>query len=358
MFSNIRQAIKLSRERANDSNGLPFFQQIKEMVLLQVLTGFGPGNYHKYRLWQKDMPWQQKLGYWHDQKYYRFLNKVNPLSYRMLARNKVVAKALLSFYSIPDAEYLGYLSAAGGFKADGSTLVSAADLTELLLQRSDLHKICFKPVEGSGGEGFCAVEIERTNGIFFRELGKSATLPVADFLSQSLTVHQGCDYIIEKYLQQHPALAAFNPSSLNTLRVWVGKTATGAPKIIAIYLRVGRAGSLVDNRLSGGFGVAIDPESFKTTIAVPQDSSGQCFNQHPDSGYDMSQRQLPFKAEVVALAEKVTNILPNTRFVGLDIAFTPEQPVIIEFNLAPTAIGACVMNTSHQQLLGWLNNPS
>ena len=89
---------------------------------------------------------------------------------------------------------------------------------------------------------------------------------------------------------------------------------------------------------------------------MPQDSSGPCFKQHPDSGYDMTERQLPFQQEVMALAEKVTNILPNTNFVGLDIAFTPEQPVIIEFNLAPTAIGACVMNKSHQQLLGWLES--
>jgi glutathione synthase/RimK-type ligase-like ATP-grasp enzyme len=55
------------------------------------------------------------------------------------------------------------------------------------------------------------------------------------------------------------------------------------------------------------------------------------------------------------LAEQVTRILPNTRFVGLDIAFTPEQPVIIEFNLAPTATGATKMNASHEQLLGWLD---
>ena len=356
MFNNIRKAIKLSRERAKDSNALSFPQQLKEMLILQLKTGFGPGNYHKYRLWQKDMPWQQKLGYWHDQKYYRFLDEVNPLSYRMLARNKVIAKAMLKFYNVPDAEYLGYLSDAGGFKADGSQLNTAEDLTSMLRQRPDLTRICFKPVEGSGGEGFCAVDILRDTGIRFRELGQTQLASVADFLNKTLSVTKGEDYIIEKYLEQHPILAAFNPSSLNTLRVWVGKTSQSTPQVIAIYLRVGRAGSLVDNRLSGGFGVAIDPQSFKTTIAVPQDSSGPCFKQHPDSGYDMTERQLPFQQEVMALAEKVTNILPNTNFVGLDIAFTPEQPVIIEFNLAPTAIGACVMNKSHQQLLGWLES--
>jgi hypothetical protein len=357
MLSTISKAIKMSWQRAKDENAQSFNQQLKEMLLLQLKTGFGPGNYHKYRLWQKDMPWQQKLGYWHDQKYYRFLNKVNPLNYRMLARNKVIAKAMLKFYNIPDAEYLGFLSFSGGFNADGAPLNTATELTHLLEQRSDLTRICFKPVNGSGGEGFCAVDILRDSGIRFRELGKTNIMSVSQFLNQSLTVSNGCDYIIEQYLEQHPELAAFNPSSLNTLRVWVGKTLPGKPQIIAIYLRVGRAGSLVDNRLSGGFGVAIDLQTFATTTAVPQDSSGPCFKNHPDSGYDMTRRQLPFQQEVIALAEKVMNILPCTNFVGLDIAFTPEQPVIIEFNLAPTAIGACVMNQSHQQLLGWLDKP-
>lgn len=355
MLNTISKAIKMSWERAKDDNALSFSQQLKEMLLLQLKTGFGPGNYHKYLLWQKDMSWQQKLGYWHDQKYYQFLNKVNPLSYRMLARNKVMAKAILKFYNIPDAEYLGYLSATGGFKADGSSFNTAAELEAFLQQRADLDKICFKPVDGSGGEGFCAVEVERANGILFRELGKSTSIPIADFLSQSLTVQQGCDYIIEKYLQQHPALAIFNPSSLNTLRVWVGKATDGTPKVIAIYLRVGRKGKLIDNKMAGGFGVSIDINSFKTIMLLPPDNNDHCYHYHPDSGEDLINRQLPFRQEVIALAEQVTRILPNTRFVGLDIALTPEKPVIIEFNLAPTATGATKMNASHEQLLGWLD---
>ncbi|WP_213999927.1 sugar-transfer associated ATP-grasp domain-containing protein [Arsukibacterium sp.] len=356
MLSTISNAIKRSWALRYAPDALPFIQQIKEILLLQIMTGFGPGNYHKYLLWQKNMPWQQKLGYWHDQKYYQFLNKVNPLNYRMLARNKVMAKAILKFYNIPDAEYLGYLSTTGGFKADGSPLNTAEQLAEFLQQRPDLDKICFKPINGSGGEGFCAVEIERSNTILFRELGKLTSKSIADFLKQSLTLQQGCDYIIEKYLQQHPDLAAFNPSSLNTLRVWIGKTTDGSPKIIAIYLRVGRSGQLIDNKAAGGFGVSIDMDSFKTVMLLPPDNNDHCYHNHPDSGENMIDRQLPFKQEVVALAERVISILPNTRFVGLDIALTPEQPVIIEFNFAPTATGTTKMNASHQQLLGWLDN--
>ncbi|SNY51630.1 Sugar-transfer associated ATP-grasp [Arsukibacterium tuosuense] len=355
MLNNLVKALRLSWLNQHEENTLSFLQQFKEMLLLKLITGFGPGNYHKYRLWQKDMPWQQKLGYWHDQKYYRFLNRVNPLNYRMLARNKVIAKAILNFYKIPDAEYLGYLSAKGSFSTDGLPLNTAEELSNLLQQRPDLNKICFKLVDGSGGVGFCAVKIVRDNTTFyFQELGKDINLPIADYINQLLINNKGCDYLIENYLEQHADLAVFNPSSLNTLRVWVGKTKAGTPKIIGIFLRVGRAGSLVDNTMWGGLVIAIDPQSFTTTHIVPLETSGSCFRNHPDSGYDITRRQLPFQQHVIDLAEKVTDILPKTRFVGLDIAFTPEQPVIIEVNLAPSAIGASAMNMSHQQLLGWL----
>jgi hypothetical protein len=359
MLSTISNAIKMSWQRAKDQNALPFFQQLKEMLLLQIKTGFGPGNYHKYRLWQNDMPWQQKLGYWHDQKYYRFLNKVNPLSYRTMARNKVIAKALLRFYDIPDAEYLAFLSGNEGFLANGQPINTLDDLSYMLHLRSDLTKICFKPVTGSGGDGFCAVEIVRDNGgIKLRQLSKDKSLNVNDFVTQLMTANNGNDFIIEKYLEQHPALAAFNPSSLNTLRVWVGKKENEKAKVIAIYLRIGRQGSMVDNLLSGGFGIPIDPADFKTTLAMSLDSSKPSVKIHPDSGFNMFDRLLPFREEVIALSEKTISVLPHTTFVGLDIALTPERPVIVEFNLAPTAIGAYVINSSHQQLLGWLEHDS
>jgi hypothetical protein len=355
VLKNLFKALKQSWLNQHEENTLTFLQQLKEMLLLQLLTGFGPGNYHRYRLWQKDMCWSQKLGYWHDQKYYRFLNRINPLHSRILARNKIITKAILNFYNIPDAEYLGYLSGKGSFKADGLPLNTKVELNQLIEMRPDLTKICFKLVNGSGGEGFCAVQIVRKDTTFyFRDLASGISLPIAEYIELLLMNNKGCDYLIEKYLEQHTDLAAFNPSSLNTVRVWVGKTKAGKPKIIGTLLRVGRTGSLVDNSMNGGLVIAIDPESFKTTHAIPQEGSGPCFKYHPDTGFDMTKRQLPFQQQVIDLAKKATIILPNTRFVGLDIAFTPEQPIIIEINLAPSAIGACGMNMSHQQLLGWI----
>lgn len=354
MFTSIWSAIQRSLRRSRENTGLPFVRQLWEMAFLQLTTNLGPGNYHKYRLWRKDIPWEEKRGYWHDQSYYDFLNRVNPNKYRIIARNKVLAKALLHFYGVEDAPYLGYLSRQGSFTSRGDIIGDNTALEAWLNEGVDFDKICFKPVEGSGGEGFFAVRLERGKSLRLVTLNNKQTRTVGDFIAENLNGLKSTDYIIEAYIDQHSVLAQFNATSLNTVRVWVGKSARGDIKIAGIYLRVGRAGSLVDNRLSGGFGIEIDQQSFITKAAIPQDGEGQEFNCHPDSGFDMTGITLPFRDEVIALSEKIINILPHTQFVGLDIAFAKDKPVIIEFNLTPTAIGACVLQKSHQRLLSWI----
>lgn len=355
-INNLFAAVALSRLRSKEPGALSFSRQLIQMAALMIRRGFGPGNYHKYRLWQSSIPWSEKLNYWHDQKYYAFLDRVNPIKYRIVARNKILAKALLRFYSIPDAEYIGYISRHGGLSASGEKIDTANDLEALIEARPDLERFCLKPVEGSGGDGFRAFRIIRQRGIHLAPIDQDDVVTVDDAMKSALSITKFGDYIMERYIEQHPLLSQFNPSSLNTLRVWVGKSDSEPSKLIGLYLRVGREGSLVDNRLSGGFGVAVDLKTFKTIHAVPQDSSGQCFVRHPDSGFDMSNRQLPFKDEVLLLSLNVLNVLPSTNFVGLDVALTTEGPVLVEFNFAPTAIGACVIGKSHRELLGWIES--
>ncbi|ALS97662.1 sugar-transfer associated ATP-grasp domain-containing protein [Lacimicrobium alkaliphilum] len=350
MFNSIRRAIRLSRERSREDNAQPFSRQLWEMARLQLTTKLGPGNYHKYRLWQKDIPWEEKKGYWHDQKYYEFLNRVNPYKYRIVARHKVLAKALLQFYGIADADYHGYLSQSGGFSATGQPVKSAKDLESLLAGKPELSKVCFKLVEGSEGIGFFAVEISRDNGILLNKLGDSQTFSVADFLDKELKLPLGNEYIIESYLEQHPDLAQFNPSSLNTMRAWVTRTASGEVDVVGVYLRVGRSGKLVDNVSSGGFVVTMDNDSFKTGFGILKNQDGAATDSHPDSGFKLAGVQVPFKQETLKLCKDVISILPSTQFVGLDIAFTPHGPAIVEFNLAPSPQGAGSLLKSHKEL--------
>lgn len=334
--------------RSREPDGLPVPRQLLEMAILYIRHGFGPGNYHKYRLWRDTLSFREKAEYWHDQTYYRFLDRVNPLHYRSVARNKVVAKALLRFFQIRDAEYLGYLYPDCRYLSPEGSLAEPQSLTRYL--GSGRQKFCLKPVEGSGGEGFVALEGDTSNGLVVKPL--ASVVEAMPFTAYIQNLNHDTGYVVERYIEQHAVMARFNPSSVNTLRAWVGKLPSGEALILGMYLRVGRAGSLVDNRISGGFGVAIDLDDMKTLHGVPQDGGGGLFFRHPDSGESLEGVTIPHGEDIKAMCHAVIAVLPETRFVGLDIAVSGEGPVLIEFNLAPTPIGACVIGQSHRALLG------
>lgn len=354
MFDSLKKSLSLSRRASEQEGALPFGRQLLEMTWLLITRGLGPGNYHKYRLWQRDIPWHEKKGYWHYQKYDAFLAQVNPLPYRFMGRNKIVAKALLGFHGIPDPEYLALIRKNRTHLANGLISENKAAFTDFLRERTDLEKICFKPSGGAGGEGFSAAQIVRNQELQLQDLESGRHYSWEEFMAARMPDLADRDYLVENYVEQHPDLAVFNESSLNTLRVWVGKDRDESTRIVGLFLRVGRAGSLVDNRLAGGFGIAIDPDTFTTSYAVPQDGGASVFEYHPDSGVKLSGRTLPFREEVLALSKTVMDALPSTRFVGLDIAFTAKEPIVLEFNLAPNETGANVFKQSHQALLGWL----
>lgn len=357
MLRKIYTAAKNSWSISKEQQALPFMRQVAEMTVLLVRYKLGPGVYHRYRLWDRDIPWAEKKDYWYFEKYENFVNQANPMRYRFLGRNKIVAKALLSFYDLPDPEYLGHVLERGTTLPPALRELGARNLEQALLLRQDLEQICFKPVEGAGGEGFSAAYIERTgDSVTLVDCESGTRYSCDDYLTTKLTpIPDG--YLIERYIDQHPDLAVFNSSSINTLRVWIGKNRSHEIRIIGIFLRVGRAGSLVDNRGGGGFGLALDPETFKTSLAIPQDGEGLGFSQHPDSGIEMPGRTIPFKEEIEALSFAIMEIIPGTQFAGLDIAVTPDGPIFIEFNLAPTATGANVFKRSHKSLLGWILEP-
>lgn len=354
MFARFSESIALARERSQEACGTAFATQLGEMLLLLFLRGLGPGNYHKYQLWRKDMPWEQKLGYWHDQRYYRFLDQVNPLAYRMIARHKIVAKALLDNFDLPTPRTVAYVDSRRVTDPAGRALPVIAGLEELLNAPGAPARICFKPVEGSHGEGFCAAELVKDEQLHLRPLNTHRALPLETFVERELTLAAGAEYLVEQYIDQHPQLAAFNTSSLNTLRVWAANDRSSNPRVLGVFLRVGRAGSVVDSRMDGGIRVRVDRDSFLTQVGISQGSGAPTFARHPDSGFELGGKQLPFRQETIALALKTTRLIPAASFVGLDIGFASDGPVVVEFNLAPTPIGAVTLGESHSQLLGWL----
>ncbi|MFV0276085.1 MAG: sugar-transfer associated ATP-grasp domain-containing protein [Parahaliea sp.] len=349
MIDKIVGVIRRASDHHRLHRGLPVWRQLLEMLYLKLFYRLGPGSYFRFRLWRADLSLAEKTQYWHEKRYYRFVNSVNPLRYRIIARSKVVAKALLKFYGVRNTRYIGLLYPGGTyFRPDGGS-TTVQGLAEELLRNSDLATVCLKPVEGSGGEGFRVLDIQRQHGLQLTQRGDTSGSFGIDKLCERLDEPDG--YIVEQYLEQHPVLAAFNPSSLNTLRVWLVIDKSGAPSIRGVFLRVGRAGALVDNTSSGGLCVAMDGASFVTLQGIALDGKGGTFTEHPDSGAALCGVQIPFREETIVLCHEVIRALSANHFVGLDIGITTTGPVVVEFNLAPSPEGAGVIGRGHGELL-------
>lgn len=142
--------------------------------------------------------------------------------------------------------------------------------------------------------------------------------------------------IIEELIIQDESMAAFNPSSVNTLRMNTVNYGNGDVEVIWPCLRVGRAGHIVDNAGSGGIFAAIDITTGKTLAAI--DESRTTWTVHPDSNKALIGFTIPRWEEAVALAKELAKTLPDAGFVGWDLALTKNGWVMVEGNASPLII--------------------
>ena len=143
--------------------------------------------------------------------------------------------------------------------------------------------------------------------------------------------------IIEDLIIQHNDMAAFNPSSVNTIRIITFNTTKG---IIApfCFLKVGRKHSFVDNGGAGGLLVGVDIDTGITNTQA-RDELGTVYEIHPDSGKRFKDFVIPEFDQAIALALKASNMIPNVKYIGWDLAYTNEGWIIVEGNGKSQLIG-------------------
>jgi hypothetical protein len=329
----------LSIQKSREGH-LPASQQILEMAYLFLFRGLPPSYYHAAGFWRKEIPWGDKKDHLSCREFTRRLDALNPLEYRKISQHKVVEKSLLTLLRLPTATFLGHLQAEVGRTCEGSPLRNAENLERFLKERTETT-ICFKEIEGWGGRSFRAVEVVKEDAarLTLRPLLSRITFDTGEFCAKHLQLASGRGWIVEAYLEQHPVLKALNPTSLNTIRIWIIRRPGRMPDILGAIQRIGRANSLVDNVSSGGFGVPIDLEQGVLLAAVQMKPTRTTFARHPDHQAQIEGVRLPFWEEAKKLAANALLAFPEMRFSGLDIGLTPGGPVIVELNPEPDWIG-------------------
>lgn len=138
-------------------------------------------------------------------------------------------------------------------------------------------------------------------------------------------------FVVEGAIEQSPEIATINPSSVNTVRAYSMLKKNGETEILGIMLRVGRKGSHVDNWGSGGIGYDFDIYT-GVCVGYGRDKKNNPYIFHPDSNVQMVGYRLPDFENLQKTIIELSHQVPEARFVGWDIAITPNGYELVEMN--------------------------
>ena len=149
--------------------------------------------------------------------------------------------------------------------------------------------------------------------------------------------------ILEELIVQAPEISKIYPDSVNTLRVVAFSTKDKDIVIQWCFFRMGMNGNYTDNMSSGGLGCMVDP---KTGIiyTTGRDYLGHNHLSHPNTGEMLVGFQLPKWEEALEMLKTLSQVIPQVRLVGWDLAYTEKGWILIEGNASPQCLTAQISN--------------
>lgn len=138
------------------------------------------------------------------------------------------------------------------------------------------------------------------------------------------------DFLIQECVRQHPAMAALNPTSLNTLRIL---TYRSGDEVLIVYavIRIGRLGKDIDNQSAGGISTAVLENGRLDKVAYGGYKEPGV--EKTDTGIVLDGYEIPSFDKALDLARRLQLQLPYFNLVGWDVAIDEKgEPVLIEFN--------------------------
>ena len=146
-------------------------------------------------------------------------------------------------------------------------------------------------------------------------------------------------FLMEGYIHAAEEVKAFNPDSVNTVRV-IAYSDGNDVSIRSASMRIGHAGSFIDNLGAGGITVSVDRET-GVIISDGIDEEGFIYERHPDTGVRFKGVQLPEWGKALDTVKAVTGLIDGARYVGWDLACTSDHSwVIVEGNSKTGFFGA------------------
>lgn len=306
-----------------------FGQRVKiffDYIHLYRTKGLTRDEYHDYEFEKRGEEFRKTFLGLNEQRHY--LDILNPIKYYSLARNKYLAHKILENTGVRKSELYCYYEPEGRVFDSSEIASTVIDVCRILKQKG-VEQCVVKDTENSHGEGVIVVKkVEYLDGDckFNYFNGKTA------LLSEVLGRHP---LIFEGLITQTAQFASFNASSVNTIRFMTTLYPNGEAKIIATFIKIGRAGSCVDNAGAGGnVDVCVDIESGEIEYAIQYDGWRKIteIEKHPDSGTQLNGIVIENWEQIKAEVIRFQQAMPWCKAAGWDIAITDEGPLVIEVN--------------------------
>lgn len=138
--------------------------------------------------------------------------------------------------------------------------------------------------------------------------------------------------IIEEQIVQHPELAQFHPSSVNTIRVNTVRFANEVYPFLPFF-RIGKGNLIVDNLNGGGIESNVDIKTGRLFVAEAKDFTQ--YKYHPDTDVKIEGFEIPQWNELMDVVRRAGMKLDVGAVVGWDFALTPKGWSLVEINKCP-----------------------
>lgn len=254
----------------------------------------------------------------------------NPMSSAIMNSKLLTHMVLQDYFNVPEVF-------AVVVKGEITPLRKGAkvkDFATLLEHCLSFGGVILKPTDGRQGQGVISLK------------GKEGNLYVRDQKVEEKDIHQLISsldsYQVESFVEQAAYASTIYPHVTNTMRVLTMRdpARNHEPFIaFAIHKFGTKESAPVDNWAKGGLSSLLDLETGELGpgAGYPVYNGGKLiwFDRHPETGAQITGTCVP---GWLGLKEQLLEMLSALKFliyIGWDIAFTPQGPLIIEGNTGP-----------------------
>ena len=216
----------------------------------------------------------------------------------------------------------------GVFYGGGYDIVNQTDVSDVGSFCCNFDKVIVKPTMDTGNGS--NILVYEKNGSKYLPINNDVPFSLASISSQ----YPNKNFVIQEYIKQSNFTAQFNPSSVNTFRIFTYKSVVdNTVKVLGIVFRIGGKNSAVDNCHAGGRYVGINPDgSFANNCVF--DQYGNRFFVFNGIDFQNQQFVVPDFDKVIEFSRQIGERLCHMRTLDLDVMIDDKgQPRLIEFNV-------------------------